>query len=559
MRLIWPILSKIAQEQWNMTDHGPIHADIVSKRVQQLSYLTELSSVERGPLKAAALLHDIGMIKGRDAHGKKSHEMILEFSREGELPFNETTARIIGKLCESHSGDYDPFEIVHAGGAKIRIGLMASLLRIADAMDMAVGRNADEEDIELIKKHREESHIHHASLRPIKGVRLLIRNNQITIEVFAEDAKLAGSQILNLCREVSETPMCWGTTVHSVRRSVGPQTQVKPSYRRALIISYFGLHGIISAAITKNNFLAKGIEADIICGSKTTNNVIDFWKNGFPKIDIAPYDVIVFTHLPIDILDPQLALLKLAPVKNMGKDVFYSHHLETDLNILPSMINAGVQVAIGDPSTCFFGDALTEDMFFWARMSAICNRDRNQLRVELTPEEDKIHEGLEVLFFKMINEEGFLSTEEVIAHIIADHREFFTNYASELDELYDIEDIIVETNGKVILIDNVSGISGRLLYPLVEKIQSQAGYERLGRKPRLKYPYGIVKRTRDNKVSVLFQSAWQTDDLPIKYLIPYEEDELIGSEHSVWVNFSNSENAKQAIDETIENINSLSV
>ncbi|WP_211531209.1 HD domain-containing protein [Methanocalculus chunghsingensis] len=87
-------------------------------------------------LAAAALLHDIGWSQGPEAHHKSSQRLIME---DHSLPLDERERTIIGLLARYHRKAFPSMK--HRGFAdqndedRSRIGMLASILRIADGLD----------------------------------------------------------------------------------------------------------------------------------------------------------------------------------------------------------------------------------------------------------------------------------------------------------------------------------------------------------------------------------------------------------------------------------------
>lgn len=146
VQTLWKIVNVHAVKRLAMTDHGPIHFQIVSQNALRLLRLFELSDIKPSIVTdfklsqdhaevvvfLASLFHDIGMSVHRKGHEEFSvllsnrllHE-VLNF-----LPIEERTILISEVLHAiiSHRRDGQPLTIE------------AGIVRVADALDMTKGR-----------------------------------------------------------------------------------------------------------------------------------------------------------------------------------------------------------------------------------------------------------------------------------------------------------------------------------------------------------------------------------------------------------------------------------
>lgn len=125
-----------------MVDHGVKHV----KRVEQIAFILALAhnleETEMFFLRAASLLHDIGNAVNRDNHHEESQKLVEELTEKGRLPLSTEEAAIVGLLCRWHRKEYDHnYDVVLSTGETIRVGMLASFLRISDAMDMDFRRS----------------------------------------------------------------------------------------------------------------------------------------------------------------------------------------------------------------------------------------------------------------------------------------------------------------------------------------------------------------------------------------------------------------------------------
>jgi hypothetical protein len=146
---------------------GILHADRVVENLDRLinrEALERFDGLEIFCLLCSAYLHDVGMLvtdKGRPMggsdriqkmHSLKSAEIISQEYKH--LGLDPVEAYIVGMICRAHSSDYDLSSIpsmVPVGRHEVRLRFLASLLRLADVLDMdfrrlPVGRDKKNQD-----------------------------------------------------------------------------------------------------------------------------------------------------------------------------------------------------------------------------------------------------------------------------------------------------------------------------------------------------------------------------------------------------------------------------
>lgn len=122
------------------TGHAERASDSALMLFDQLVPLHKMGSGERELLRAAALLHDIGWINGRNKHHKTTLEIIIN-SRE--LPLPEKRRIMLGLIARYHRKSLpDNSHKYYAdldGASRATVNQLASLLRIADGLDKSRG------------------------------------------------------------------------------------------------------------------------------------------------------------------------------------------------------------------------------------------------------------------------------------------------------------------------------------------------------------------------------------------------------------------------------------
>lgn len=147
VRTLWNVINTNAIDRLGMTDHGPVHFQIVANLSLRLLRILEKKGIEASIVKdfkltqdhaelvlfLASVLHDIGMSANRDGHEEFSLFMTHTLLREmiDFLPIDEKTIVIAETLHAI---------INHRSGGKPAT-IEGGILRVADALDMSEGRS----------------------------------------------------------------------------------------------------------------------------------------------------------------------------------------------------------------------------------------------------------------------------------------------------------------------------------------------------------------------------------------------------------------------------------
>jgi len=180
---LWAVMNVNALDRLGMTDHGPVHFQIVSNIALRMLRVLNERGVEAGVVKdfgmtaaeaelvvvLASLLHDLGMSIQRPDHELLSlivAQPIIDRLLEGFYPVRERTilrSEILHAII-SHRSDGRPMT------------LEAGIVRVADALDMTKGRSrigfeagvvnihsisaASIEQVEILEGTEKPLHIH---------------------------------------------------------------------------------------------------------------------------------------------------------------------------------------------------------------------------------------------------------------------------------------------------------------------------------------------------------------------------------------------------------------
>jgi hypothetical protein len=144
---LWRVVNVNAVDRLGMTDHGPVHVQIVANIALKLARMLDDAQIEMSITRdyglsknhaelvivLASLLHDLGMTISRSGHEEFSLFIANNFIYEilDFLPIQERTiiASEVLHAIISHRSDGHPLTIE------------AGIVRIADALDMSKGRS----------------------------------------------------------------------------------------------------------------------------------------------------------------------------------------------------------------------------------------------------------------------------------------------------------------------------------------------------------------------------------------------------------------------------------
>ena len=148
LRTLWRIANVTAVDRLAMTDHGPVHVQIIANIALKLLRLLAESGVQPSIVRdyglhkedaevvvvLAALLHDIGMCIHRDDHERYSLFLAAPLIKELLTGIYEVPARTVLLAETLHA------IIAHRSDGR-PLTLEAGIVRVADALDMAKGRS----------------------------------------------------------------------------------------------------------------------------------------------------------------------------------------------------------------------------------------------------------------------------------------------------------------------------------------------------------------------------------------------------------------------------------
>lgn len=537
-----------------MNDHGPLHAQRVHSLTKQLCSLFSLTQHERSLVLASALLHDIGMAKDREDHHNVSYDLVKEMAQDKTLPLNEEEAEIVATLCKWHRKEYDPH--MYCSENNIQLGLLASILRLADGMDLDYRRSDDFDQKEsIIDQFYKSQKQHHLSVLNILALRFNISRMEIRVEVFFNQFEHASLQLGRLVDEMIHTPIAWPIQIIPVHDYVFENIFNKEDVtKNAIIFSYCNPHGAISAAISKQQLESLGFETQVIFDSEHTGYAPKFWNKYFMDWDFKDIDLVVI--LDLHLLDEQVA-----PVLDKIKTNSHCHWicasvLEISNAEIKQMISAGINILLGDERALFAGNSISDTSFFWMKVAGLCNFDDHILSsTSIGKEEYNISRGLRhALWELMNNRSGEKEYIDLIDKIANNEKEFFIDREPLWEKVINEKLPAYTRYGRVLVLNNAD-IAGRFIYDIAKRlieIQGLLRYE----KNEFATPYVIYRSKSSRGVVILFFSSFNNPNMafPVKYFVP-QCSEQVGSSSSIWQTYIDEESARDAINETIQRIN----
>ena len=286
LRTAVPILQFARAKLGEMVDHGPGHGLRVKSFTTQLGYILGLTSTERHLLRAAALFHDVGNVIDRSRHNIVSQDTVEKLTAAGELPFSTSEARLIGLLCRWHRGEYDPERRDVLRGEPVRTGLLASILRVADAMDIDHRRSDYADQFAPVIQFFYPDQLPHcwAGAENVLGVRIRC-TPAMSLQVFAQGHVEDNIQIAMLREDVERTPLDCSVQVITVNDLMPASPPSTTPGRPALIAFPFDPHSLVMAALSRQHLIAAGLAVELLRYPDTAGGPAWLWRDALPNTD----------------------------------------------------------------------------------------------------------------------------------------------------------------------------------------------------------------------------------------------------------------------------------
>lgn len=528
-------------------DHGPGHALRVKSFAAQIGYLVGLSEAEQDLLRLAALFHDVGNIVDRGEHHVISQEAVLRLTAEGALPFTAQEAEVIGLLCRWHRREYDPNRIDELNGRIIRTGLLASVLRMADAMDIDY-RRSDYPDrwFQVIRFFFPKEVPFWTSLEEVLGLRIQC-TPAVELRVFTRGDVIDNIEITRLRRDLTDTPFPWtlrDIPIQAARTddSLRLEREPKQASGSALLAFPFEPHSVVMAALSRKNLIAAGHEVELLCYPDTPGGTAWLWKQVLPQI--APRDyhrLIVIGDRPEATVTHQL----LQTIRNWheaGVLVSILNRHEPNWSRLPALLQRRTEIILGGDWVYFWGDPVSQQDLAWARIAALCTRDPTQSAVGLTDEEEALTKGILKVVYDAARQpasdtEAWAAlARPILDRIEADDRAFFLEQTAGFAGSYATEVGPGRVEGRALLFEGVPSQFSQACYWALEAAIERQGRE-LQRGIHFKVPYAIATWCDGEIVQLLAINHWREEEaIPIRLLYPSDlGPSPVGNEGTVQV------------------------
>lgn len=531
LRTAVPMLQFARARMGEFADHGPGHALRVKSFATQLSYLLGCSTAERHLLRAAALFHDVGNAADRVNHHLISAEAVEKLTARGDLPYTEKEAELIAVLCRWHRSDYDPARTDELRGETIRTGLLASLLRMADRLDIDHRRyDYNAQFTRVLEFFYPQEMPYWKSLQDALNVRIKAVDDTISLQIYTKPGITDNYQIALLRGALKATPLAWNIEVIPVTADEPPKRTLIGDEPLAIIACPFDPHSLIMAGLSRRHLQQAGYLVRVICYADTASGSSWLWNDQLPKL---PPD----THRMLVVIGdrPNLAITGATTSvvrawRNAGVPVHLLNRHEANWGRLHDLLPAGLSAVLGGDGSYFWGDVASQHDIDWGRIAALCTRDPMQTIVGMTHDEELIaqgflravHDAAETLPDNQMNWSG--QADGLLKRIIANDFTYFKQQSNGFAATFaGLQPTRVEDRVLVFEVQQPS------LTPQVYFWALEAAIEAHGRQRergvRFSKPYAVAFWPSDDGVEIIAINHWREEDaIPIRFLYPSEID-----------------------------------
>lgn len=554
LRTAVPILQFARARLSEFSDHGPGHAFRVKAFASQLGYVLGLSQTEHMLLWAGALFHDIGNAVDRGAHHTISQETVKNLTAQGKLPFAPKEAEVVGLLCRWHRREYDPDRCDELeNGEMVRTGLMASVLRVTDAMDIDHRRSDySERFANVLKMFFPQELPYWTSLEEILGVRIRCTPT-VNLQVYMREMIQDNMQVAMLRGDLDSTPLDWSVqevvTRNGIPEGSDPVTEARVGRKSqpALLVFPFEPNSLVMAALSRKHLADDGYQVELLCYPDTAGGTAWLWGEVLPEANPSDYARLVVIG---DRPDPNITARLLGTVERWqasNTQVSLLNRHEANWPRVPDLLERGVDVILGGDWAYFWGDNISRTDLAWGRVAALCTRDPSQSTVGLTAEEQAVTKGLLKMVYDAARQpaddlDGWLAlARPILDHVETDNRAFFAQQADGFAETYATTTPGV-VEGRVLRFEGTPG--GFLPFEQAPGAFAHAYYwalevaiERHGRAPergiKFNVPYAIAAWPDGDELQILALNHWLDEDaVPIRFLYPSDLGPVPGGNES---------------------------
>jgi len=531
LRTAIPILQLARARLTEFADHGPGHALRVKSFASQLGYVMGLSQAEQQLLRAGALFHDVGNVVDRERHNVISQETVIRLTADGELPFSVREAEVVGLLCRWHRREYNPDRRDDLSGETIRTGLLASILRVADAMDIDHRRSDYTDRFSHVLHLFYPQHLPHwTSLEEILGLRIRC-TPAVQLQVFTQGHIKANLQIAMLRGDLDSTPLDWSVRETAVDEGPSddlswPKRAGEKRNRPALLVFPFDPHSLVMAALSRKHLVVDGYEVELLCYPDTPDGPDWLWGQILPETDPGKYDRLVVIG---DRPDPSVTSQLLRTARRwqaIGAAVSLLNRHEANWSRLPALLQLGVEVILGGDWAYFWGDTISQPDLAWGRIAALCTRDPTQSTVGLTDKEQAITQGLLKAVYDAASQpaddtDGWAAlAKPILDRIQADDRVYFADQAGGFAATYTTVTRPGQVEGRVLRFEKAPNEFPHAYYWALEAAIERHG-RALERGIHFNVPYAIATWPDGDVVGLLAINHWREEEaIPIRLLYP---------------------------------------
>lgn len=531
LRTALPILQFARAKLSEFADHGPGHVLRVKSFAGQLGYIMGLTPTEQHLLRAAAMFHDVGNIIDRANHHITSQETVLKLTQAGELPFSIAEATLVGLLCRWHRREYEPDRCDVLDDRPIRTGLLASILRVADAMDIDHRRSDYTDRFAWVLGFFYPKELPYwTSLEEILGLRVLC-TPQVTLQILTRDPLTDNIQITMLRRDLADTPLPWTVQEIHVPQKPAPlenqaADRARPQPGPALLVFPFDPHSLVMAALSRKQLQAAGYTVEMLCYPDTADGPGWLWREMLAEFDPASYaQLVVINDRPAPAVDAD-RLQVIGRWRSAGLSVSLLNRHEANWTQLPELLQLGVEAVLGGDWAYFWGTPTDQAALMWGWLAALCTRDPAQATMNFTAAERSIVAGLlKVVYDATVQSAQDLAgwaalAEPILSRIEADDRAYFIDRGVDFVAAYATPTDPGQVEGRVMRMTQPPGDLPQAFYWALEQaIESQ------GRTPArglcFNVPYAVATWPDGDAVELLAISHWRDETAtPIRLLYP---------------------------------------
>ncbi len=532
LRTALPFLQFTRAKLGEYVDHGPGHILRVKSFATQLSYILGLTPTERHLLRAATLFHDVGNIVERPRHHIISQETVERLTTAGQLPFSPREGALVGLLCRWHRKAYHSDQQDELHGETIRTGLLASILRVADAMDIDFRRSDYGPQLQrVVYFYYPDDNFWYTDAEKVLGVRVYCAP-AVNLQIFKLEQTTVNHQINLLHNDLGETPLNWTIQEFVVAdqpieaRSVSSQPAPTVESERALLAFPFEANSLVMAALSRKHLVAAGYTVKLLCYPNTVDSPAWLWGEALTDLDPANFARLVVIN---DRPDPTGETGMFAAIDRWQKaqvQISLLNRHEANWSRLPQLLQRNVEIILGGDWAYFWGNQVSQTDLTWARVAALCTRDPAQSTVGLTLAEQATMQGLLKVVYDAIAQaaddfdDWVALAEPILERIAANDQAYFADQAGSFAATYATRLGAGRIEGRVVYFEQRPNDLPQAYYWALETAIESYG-RTLERGISFNVPYAIVTWAEGEAVELLAINHWRDEiATPIRLLYP---------------------------------------